>query len=102
MSSAGDPDRWLFCRAARPNARLRLFCVPFAGCGASAFNSWPSAFPDTIELRAIQLPGRESRYGEPALVDAHEVARLLSDAIEPYLDRRYVFFGYSMGALIAF
>jgi medium-chain acyl-[acyl-carrier-protein] hydrolase len=102
VSSARSSDRWLFCRAARPNPRLRLFCVPFAGCGASAFNAWPSAFPDTVELHAIQLPGRESRYREPALSDAHEAARLLADAIEPYLDLSYAFFGYSMGVLIAF
>jgi medium-chain acyl-[acyl-carrier-protein] hydrolase len=76
--------------------------VPFAGTGASAFNAWSSAFPDTVELHAVQLPGRESRYREPALSDAYEAARLLADAIEPYLNRCYVFFGHSMGALIAF
>lgn len=76
--------------------------MPFAGCGASSFNAWSSAFTDTVELHAIQLPGREYRYGERALTDAHEVAHLLADAIEPYLDLSYVFFGYSMGALIAF
>jgi len=100
--SAKNSNRWLFCRAARPNPRLRLFCVPFAGCGASAFNAWPSAFPETVEIHAIQLPGRESRYCETAMSEVHEAARLLADAIEPCLDRRYVFFGYSMGALIAF
>jgi medium-chain acyl-[acyl-carrier-protein] hydrolase len=102
VSSAGSCDRWLFRRAARPAPRLRLFCVPFAGCGASAFNAWPSAFPESVELLAIQLPGRESRYGTVALTDAHEAARLLADAIERYLDLDYAFFGYSMGALIAF
>lgn len=102
MSSATVPDRWLFCRAAQRNPRLRLFCVPSAGTGASAFNAWPSAFPDTVELHAVQLPGRESRYSELALNDAYEAARLLADAIEPYLDRYYVLFGYSMGALLAF
>ena len=96
------PGRWLFCRAARVNPRLRMFCVPFAGTGASAFNAWPSAFPDTVELHAIQLPGRESRYAEPALRDVYEAARLLADAMEPYLDQCYAVFGYSMGALIAF
>lgn len=81
---------------------MRLFCVPFAGSGASAFNAWPVAFPDTVELQAVQLPGRESRYGEPPSSDALEVARLVSNAMEPYVDGPYAFFGYSMGALIAF
>lgn len=102
MSTDTDSNCWLFCRAPRRNPRVRLFCVPFAGAGASAFNAWSSAFPETVELHAIQLPGRESRYSELALNDAYEAARLLADAIESHLDRCYVFFGYSMGALVAF
>jgi len=81
---------------------VRLFCLPFAGAGASAFNAWWSALPQTVELRAVQLPGRESRYREPALRDAAEAARTIADAVKPYLDRRYAVFGYSMGALIGF
>lgn len=87
---------------ARPECRLRLFCLPFAGGGASAFNAWPGAFPDTVELHAVQLPGRESRYGEASLSDVHEAAGLIADAMQPYLDRPYVVYGYSMGALISF
>jgi len=102
VSRTSDIERWLFCRTARPQSRLRLFCVPYAGGGASAFNAWPGVFPETVELRAVQLPGRESRYREPALSDVHEAAHLLANALEPYLDRRYAFFGYSMGVLIAF
>jgi medium-chain acyl-[acyl-carrier-protein] hydrolase len=96
------PDDWLICRAPRPNARLRLFCVPFAGGGASAFSTWAAAFPDIVELRAIQLPGREHRHHESTLDDAYEAARRIADAIQRYLDGPYAFFGYSMGALIAF
>src|SRR5262245_37676317 len=102
MARRGDSGRWLFCRAPRPDPRLRLFCVPFAGSGASAFNAWPGAFPENIELHAVQLPGREARYSEPPLSDVRDAARLVAEAIEPYLDRHYAFFGYSMGALIAF
>lgn len=102
VNRATSSGRWLACRTGRRHPRLRLFCVPFAGAGASAFNTWSSAFPESVELHAIQLPGRESRYSEPVLGDAHEAARLLADAIESYLDCRYAFFGYSMGGLIAF
>ncbi len=99
---ADSNERWFFCRAPRTNPGLRLFCFPYAGGGASTFNAWPRAFPDTIEIRAVQLPGRESRHREPALADLQEAARLVARAIEPQLDRRYAFFGYSMGALLAF
>ncbi len=79
-----------------------MFCLPYAGGGASAYNSWSNSFPDTIELQAVQLPGRESRYKEPKFTDIHETAKALADSIKPYLDRPYGLFGYSMGALVAF
>lgn len=94
--------RWFFCRTPRAKPGLRLFCIPFAGGGASVFNAWPEALPESIEVRAVQLPGRESRACEAALSDLHEAARLIAEAMEPYLDRSYALFGYSMGALIAF
>ena len=79
-----------------------MFCLPYAGGGASVYNLWSNSIPDTIELHAIQLPGRESRYNEPKFTDIHQTAKALADSIEPYLDRPYALFGYSMGALIAF
>lgn len=100
--AVSDTRRWFLRRVPRANPDLRLFCFPFAGGGASAFNAWPGAFPERVEVVAVQLPGRESRYREAPLADLHEAARGIADALEPYLDRRYAFFGYSMGALIAF
>jgi len=79
-----------------------MFCLPYAGGGASVYNSWSNSLPDTIELQAVQLPGRESRYNEPKFTDIHETAKALADSIKPYLDRPYGLFGYSMGALVAF
>lgn len=95
-------NRWFVCRSERPQAALRMFCLPYAGAGASVFNSWSNSFPDTIELQAVQLPGRESRYNEPMFTDIHEAVKVLADSIKLYMDRPYAFFGYSMGALVAF
>ena len=108
MLTHGDPgalscsNRWFICRSERPQAALRMFCLPYAGGGASVYNSWSNSFPDTIELHAVQLPGRELRYNEPKFTDIHETAKALADSIKPYLDRPYGLFGYSMGALVAF
>ena len=35
--------------------RLRLFLLPFAGAGASAFRAWPAALPPDIEIYALGL-----------------------------------------------
>lgn len=92
---------WFLCHT-RPAARLKLFCVPHAGRGASLFMPWRNLLPDWIELSAIQLPGREGRLKEAPLKSVSAMAKALSREMEPRLDRPYVMFGHSMGALVCF
>ncbi|MGB3293322.1 MAG: alpha/beta fold hydrolase [Phormidesmis sp.] len=97
------PDSsWLTCP--RPNARapLRLFCFPYAGAGASVFRPWAAKLYPTVEVYAVQLPGRERRIGEPSLTSLHALVAPLATALLPYLDKPFAFFGHSMGALISF
>ncbi|WP_394834888.1 polyketide synthase dehydratase domain-containing protein [Pendulispora rubella] len=83
-------------------ARLRLFCFPFAGGGASSYRGWTRGLPRGVEVCAIRLPGRESRFGE-ALVDQFDVAlEALEHELLPLLDLPFAFFGTSMGGVIAF
>jgi medium-chain acyl-[acyl-carrier-protein] hydrolase len=85
----------------KPSPRIRLFCFPYAGSGASVFNSWPARLPSGIELRGVPLPGRETRWREKLPTDLPELARLLIEELE-WPDEPFAFFGHSMGALIAF
>lgn len=89
------------CPKPNADARIRLFCLPFAGGGASIYHGWPQAFSRDVELHAVQLPGRESRLREPRIKSATALAQAVADAIAPHLDRPYALFGYSMGALLA-
>ena len=86
----------------RPAARLRLFCLPHAGRGASLFFPWRAALPEWIELHAVQLPGREGRRTEASVPRISILAERLAREMMPHLDRPYVLFGHSMGALISF
>jgi malonyl CoA-acyl carrier protein transacylase len=83
-------------------AQGRLFCFPHAGAGAAAYQSWPSLFPPEIEICPIQLPGRETRLNETAFTRLQPLIVSLTEAIAPYLDRPFAFFGHSFGALLAF
>lgn len=93
---------WIAYRKTKTQAVLRIFCFPYAGGGASLFRSWSKDLPDTIELCPVQLPGRETRVMEPAYSRIEPLVESLSETIRPFLDLPYAFFGYSMGALIAF
>jgi surfactin synthase thioesterase subunit len=86
----------------RTDAHTRFFCLPHAGAGASAYRSWANELPPDLQLCAVQLPGRENRLGDRPVDDAVTLARQLVSELRPFLDRRFVVFGHSMGALLAF
>ena len=81
---------------------MRLFCLPFAGGGASTYRLWPAALPSWLEVCPVQLPGREERYGEPAYTSVIGLSRAVARELAPYLDKPFALFGHSMGALLAF
>src|SRR5437763_9504742 len=102
MINSVIPGRCFRVFKPRRNARLRLFCFPHAGSGASAYLNWARLFSEQIEVVAVQLPGRENRLSEPPFTRMTQVVRFLAAEIKEYLEQPFVFFGHSMGALIAF
>lgn len=93
---------WIAYIDPKPKAALRIFCFPYAGGGASLFRRWSEEVPASIEICAVQPPGRETRYSEPPFEHIGSLVEELHSALRGLLDKRYAFFGYSMGALIAF
>lgn len=65
------------------------------------FRHWHSELP-TVDVCGVQLPGRESRWSEPALISLPLLTQQLSAQLRPMMDEPFAFFGHSMGALIAF
>lgn len=82
--------------------RLRMFCFPYAGGGISSYRRWTALVDAGVELCAVQLPGHEDRYAEPAFTRLSDLIPPLAEALAPHLLRPFAFFGHSMGALIAF
>lgn len=95
-------DAWMTCPHPRPDARLRLLCFPFAGGAASAYRTWWQELPADVEVRPIQLPGREERRREQPFARLTPLVRALADAVAPRLAPPFAFFGHSLGALVAF
>src|SRR5262249_12403693 len=89
-------------RAVDPAARMRLFCLPYAGAGASAYHAWRKTLPSHIDVCPIELPGRGARVGEPFADDLRDLGHEIAGQLSPYLDRPFALAGYSMGGLIAF
>jgi len=93
---------WLVGSNMSRHARLRLFCFPYAGGGAQTYRTWPHNLPDTVEVCAVELPGRGRRLREPPYYQLSSMVSDLLLALCPYLDKPFAFFGHSMGALISF
>jgi len=93
---------WLIRKIHRSHPRVRLFCFHYAGGGASIFQSWSRKLPSDIEVYAVQLPGRETRFGEQPFTSLLPLVDKLREVIYPYINTPYIFFGHSMGALVSF
>jgi medium-chain acyl-[acyl-carrier-protein] hydrolase len=95
-------SRWLPARVSKPDARLRLFCFPYAGGSATAYRHWQEMMPPAIELLPVELPGRGARTQEQLYTRLDSLIEALGPALLPEMELPFAFFGHSMGGLIAF
>lgn len=101
-SSNGEGRNRLWLAPSRNSeSRVRLFCLPHAGAGSALYNGWKRLLPPTIEVSPIQIPGRESRLGEPSYIDSEALIEQIALAMRDRMDKPYAIFGHSMGALLA-
>lgn len=95
-------NKWILFPRSNPAATLRLFCFHYAGGNAHIFRDWSRRLPPNVELGTIQLPGRGHRLSEPHIKRMAPLSRIVAQELLPYLDKPFVFFGHSMGALLCF
>jgi medium-chain acyl-[acyl-carrier-protein] hydrolase len=97
--ASATPKAWFPFWKPKPAARLRVFCFPFAGGSASALHRWAEQLGPSVEVLAVQCPGRETRFQEPPLRNISTLVEALGPVMLPLLDRPFAFFGYSLGAV---
>lgn len=93
---------WIEFRPERRHARVRVLCIPYAGGSTQVFHPLARTLPETIEVGAVQLPGRWNRRLEPLLTKVSDAARTLASELIRLPHMPYALFGYSVGGLIAF
>ncbi|MGD9647813.1 MAG: thioesterase II family protein [Pirellulales bacterium] len=106
-SEAASLDEAVEIYVPRPDARLRLVCLPYAGGSAAAFRGWPAELPSHVELWGVQLPGRASRRDEPPLTRMESLVEVLAAELvaahsAALGSKPFALCGHSMGALVAF
>lgn len=91
---------WLITWTHRRAPAVRLLCLPPAGGAATQFRDWGIHLPDTVEVVAVELPGRGFHRGEPPVTEMERLLTALAAQVRHLVDRPYAIFGHSMGALI--
>jgi medium-chain acyl-[acyl-carrier-protein] hydrolase len=93
---------WVSISPSRGHSLGRLFCLPFAGGGASAYYRWTTRLSAGIEVARVHLPGRETRLREPLFNRLKPLVDNLVEELLPWIDGPFALFGHSMGALLVF
>jgi acyl transferase domain-containing protein/surfactin synthase thioesterase subunit/acyl carrier protein len=94
-----SPGRWLVFPSPRPDARMRMFCFPYAGAGAPVFQPWGNLVDPSIELVAVEAPGRAGRIDEQPIDRLSCYIEALMEDLEGYLDKPFALYGHCQGAI---
>lgn len=93
-------ERWLNAVHTPPAPRRRLVCVPYAGGSATVFHGWSIA-PE-LEVRAVQLPGRQDRLGERPVATVGQAVDAIVSALGGLPRLPIALYGHSLGGVVAF
>ena len=95
-------SEWIHCLSDPGASQLDLYCFAHAGGAADSFFGWPERISDRISIFAAQLPGRRERFHEPLEQNLDAITSILAQEVATRRHRPAVFFGHSLGGLIAF
>ena len=84
------------------NASNTLACFHFAGGSAQSYHRWRDVVPASTELVALETPGRGRRFDEPFAKSITSIADELATVLMSAPPRDQVFYGHSMGGVLAF
>ncbi|WP_372347708.1 thioesterase II family protein [Streptomyces sp. KL116D] len=83
---------------------VRLLLSRTRAAGASAYRRWQHDLDahGAGAVLPVQLPGREGRMTETTATDLHALVAELDEQLDAELEHPHVFYGHSMGALVAY
>ncbi len=93
---------WVVKPKPNPNARIKIFCLPFAGGSSVSYRNWIKYLPEDIELCPVEIPGRGIRMNETLISDLSVLVKKIAEGIYPELDKPFILFGHSMGTALGF
>lgn len=89
-------------RAPRRDPLIRVIAIPHTGRGASVFQPWPGLLPESVEVLALQLPGREERARDRMPETVQALARQCAAVLTPFLRLPFALYGHCSGAVLGY
>jgi surfactin synthase thioesterase subunit len=102
LQTSQTSAKWIIDPQRKANAKLRLFCLPYAGGDISVFKNWSNSLPADIEVYALQLAPQTYPGSKPHFDYLNPLVGDLAEFLLPHLDNKFAFYGHSLGALINF
>jgi surfactin synthase thioesterase subunit len=85
-----------------PRRPVSLFAFHHAGGSTASFTGWQKALGDRVEVVAVPLPTTTRADDGPVQLDLTSVLIALHEQLAPRLSGPHLFYGHSMGALLAY
>ncbi|MER9714544.1 alpha/beta fold hydrolase [Mesorhizobium sp. M0174] len=98
----GEAKALLSVVKSSPEPSYRIIFFPHGGGSVQSFRTWSEYLPEDIELICIDLPGRGKRSAEASIRSMDVLVPMVTEALRDYSDRPFIFFGHSVGALVAY
>jgi surfactin synthase thioesterase subunit len=95
-------SRWIMRFHPNVDSDIRLICFPHAGGSASYYHPVSRRFATEADVVSLQYPGRQDRRLEPCIDDIAVLADHLAEEIDALGGKPTVYYGHSMGAILAF
>lgn len=84
------------------NSDIHIFGFPYAGGSVSSFRPLQQVIDDRVSCHVASLPGRGSRFSEPATSNIRTIVGAMVDGIGKINPGKYALFGHSMGGILGF
>jgi surfactin synthase thioesterase subunit/NAD(P)-dependent dehydrogenase (short-subunit alcohol dehydrogenase family)/acyl carrier protein len=101
-SSEETPGSWLVTVQRAKDPKMRLLCFPYAGGGAAVYQAWRNRLPESVEVLAVEQPGRGRRLVETPVQSIADITSGVVEALQARPDLPLMIFGHCLGAIVAY
>jgi len=81
---------------------MKIYVFHHAGGSSYSYFHFRNLFPKSFDVELLELPGRGKKFKEKLISDVEEIVHGVFEEIKHNLSTPYIFFGHSMGALVAY